>query len=333
MLALAFGPAPALLAQQTPATPTPAAPAAPAAQPAPVEKPAPTLKVGDAAPEFKVEKFIKGDEFSGFEKGKVYVVEFWATWCGPCIMSMPHISELQREYKDKGVTIVGVNIWEDKNFDDATLKKVEEFVQKKGDGMDYTVAYDGGSKHMDTTWMKAAGRNGIPSAFLVDQTGTIAWMGHPMSLDMVLDEVITGKWDKEKGPAKIQAASMAFREAGEKYKEGLEVGNTAWEQAMKDYPVMGRTMKAQHFGAMRDRATLKRPEAKQLIVKAAEANFELSDQSEAGPHVNLARAYFIAGQTEKGQAAAKRALELAPEASRDRMAAWLKQVEEDAKAE
>jgi hypothetical protein len=190
-----------------------------------------------------------------------------------------------------------------------------------------------------------------------------------MSLDMVLDEVIAGKWDKEKGPAKIQAASMAFREAGEKYKEGLEAGNTAWEQAMKDYPVMGRTMKAQHFGAMlgaghskeacaigeqivekarqkkdataiqgvlgamRDPATLKSPEAKQLIVKAAEANFELSDQSEAGPHVNLARAYFIAGQTEKGQAAAKRALELAPEASRDRMAAWLKQVEEDAKAE
>jgi thiol-disulfide isomerase/thioredoxin len=91
------------------AQPTPATPTAPDAKPTPA--PEPSLHAGMLAPEFKVEKFLKGTPFTGLEKGHVYVIEFWATWCGPCVMSMPHLSQLQREYASKGVTICGVNIW------------------------------------------------------------------------------------------------------------------------------------------------------------------------------------------------------------------------------
>jgi thiol-disulfide isomerase/thioredoxin len=374
ILALSMGAASPLLAQdKAPAQPakpaaTPATIATPAATPAQsTEKVEPALKPGMPAPEFKVEKFIKGKEFSGLEKGNVYVVEFWATWCGPCIASMPHISELQREYKEKGVTICGVNIWEDKDYNDKTLEKVTKFVEKKGDGMGYTVVYDGSAKHMDTNWMKAAGRNGIPSAFVIDRNSNIAWIGHPMSMDMVLEEVVAGTWDVTKGPEKIKAASDAFRTAADKYKEGLEAGNTAWDKAMKDYPAMGRTMVSRQFGAvlaaghtkeavaigetmlakakqtksagpimeilgaMGDPSTLKTPEAKQLLVKAAEANFELADPSEPGPHVTLARAYFTVGETEKGEAAAKKAMDVAPEDVKPRLEAFLKQIREQAK--
>ena len=73
----------------------------------PPKKPEPSLKVGDPAPALKATKWLQGTEVKSFEKGKIYIVEFWATWCGPCIVMMPHMSEMQEEYKDKSVTFIG----------------------------------------------------------------------------------------------------------------------------------------------------------------------------------------------------------------------------------
>src|SRR5438067_2198543 len=77
-----------------------------AADPQPA-KPQPTLKAGDAPPPLKATKWLTGAEVKAFEKGKVYVVEFWATWCGPCVVMMPHLGDLQEELGPKGVTVVG----------------------------------------------------------------------------------------------------------------------------------------------------------------------------------------------------------------------------------
>src|SRR5258707_7964049 len=71
------------------------------------DKPEPSLKVGDPAPKLKADKWLQGSEVTEFAADKVYVVEFWATWCGPCIVMMPHMSEMQAEFKDKGVTFIG----------------------------------------------------------------------------------------------------------------------------------------------------------------------------------------------------------------------------------
>ena len=67
----------------------------------PPKKAEASLKVGDPAPALKATKWLQGTEVKSFEKGQVYVVEFWATWCGPCIVMMPHMSDLQQEYKGK----------------------------------------------------------------------------------------------------------------------------------------------------------------------------------------------------------------------------------------
>jgi len=151
-----------------------------------------SLNVGDAAPAPKVEKFLKGKGFTEFKQGEVYVVEFWATWCGPCKKSIPHLTEVQKEYKDKKVTVLGVSVWEEKGG----LATVVPFVEKMGDKMDYVVAYDGDDGEMARTWMKAAGRQGIPTAFIVDQKGVVAWIGHPLdNMDSVLAEVVAGKYD------------------------------------------------------------------------------------------------------------------------------------------
>lgn len=158
------------------------------------------LKVGDPAPALDVEKWVKGDAITGFEKGRVYVVEFWATWCGPCIASMPHLSELQSEYKDKGVTIVGVTSADKKN----TLAAVEKMVSGKGDKMAYTVAWDK-ERNTNQAFMEAADMKGIPCSFVIDQQGNLAYVGHPSVLGLVLPGVVDKKWDYATGPAAAEA--------------------------------------------------------------------------------------------------------------------------------
>lgn len=184
---------------QAMAQPAKAEPPAKAEQPA-APKQVKKLEAGDKAPELSIEKWVKGEPVTGFEKGKVYVVEFWATWCGPCIASMPHLSELQRQYKEKGVTIIGVTSEDPNN----SLEQVESMASDKGDGMGYTVAWDTGRKTSEA-WMKAAGQNGIPCSFLVDQTGTIAYIGHPMWLDEPLEMVVAGTWDIKKDTERLKA--------------------------------------------------------------------------------------------------------------------------------
>ena len=93
-------------------------------------------KLGDPAPALQVAEWIKGAPVNLADgKGKnVYVIELWATWCGPCRASIPHLTELQHKYKDKNVTIISVSI------EDA--KDVKPFVEQKGADMGYTVAVD-----------------------------------------------------------------------------------------------------------------------------------------------------------------------------------------------
>src|SRR5262245_50564758 len=64
------------------------------------------LKVGDPAPAFKATKWLNGKETPTFDKDKVYVLDFWAIWCGPCIQAMPHLAALQAEYKDQGLVVL-----------------------------------------------------------------------------------------------------------------------------------------------------------------------------------------------------------------------------------
>jgi len=171
----------------------------------------PELWIGSTAPELSIAKFVKGDSVDGFESGQVYVVEFWATWCGPCIKAFPHLSEMQESYGDD-VRFIGVNVWERQKGQER-MDLVEEFVAKQGERMSYTVAVEDGSS-MSDNWMKPAGQNGIPAAFIVDGESKIAWVGHPGEIDKPLEAVVAGEFDSKAAGEeawKQQVLSAAFQ--------------------------------------------------------------------------------------------------------------------------
>ncbi len=148
------------------------------------------LNVGDAAPVLKVGKWVKGSPVA-IKPGQVTVVEFWATWCGPCKKSIPHITELAKKYAGK-VQFAGVSVWE---RGEGTQAKVEAFVKQAGTTMDYNVAYDTTDGHMAKKWLEAAGESGIPSSFVIDGKGKIAWIGHPDRVEDAIQAVLTGRGD------------------------------------------------------------------------------------------------------------------------------------------
>jgi thiol-disulfide isomerase/thioredoxin len=124
--------------------------------------------------------WIKGGPVT-ITPGTVYVVEFWATWCPPCKISIPHLTELQKKFKDKGVVFVGVS--------DEPPEVVKPFVEKMGDAMSYNVASDTQGAVLQG-YMVAFQQGGIPTAFVVDATGKVVWVGQP------LDEAFEKKLDK-----------------------------------------------------------------------------------------------------------------------------------------
>ncbi len=205
------------------------------------------LTLGSKAPKLELKKFLKGEEVKTFEKGKIYVVELWATWCGPCRATIPHLTELQKKYED--VTIIGVAVLEEEP------DTVADFVEEMGKKMDYRVALDlvpedGEPKDgkVVQNWMEAAGQQGIPTAFIVNGEGKIAWIGHPGNMDEPLSQIVEGKWDlvaeaKKLADEKVLQKKMAsiFGELQKLYAQFSDDGKpdellTALDSAAKEIP-------------------------------------------------------------------------------------------------
>src|SRR5580693_3675651 len=96
----------------------------------------PSLNFGDPAPPLQELTWLKGKPLERFEMGKVYVVEFWATWCIPCIAAMPRLSKLARKYKKK-IVVIGIDVLEEKT---TPMNMVKAFVDSMGHRIKFPVA-------------------------------------------------------------------------------------------------------------------------------------------------------------------------------------------------
>jgi thiol-disulfide isomerase/thioredoxin len=125
--------------------------------------------VGEAAPEISAKEWInlKPPLTLASLRGKVVLVEFWATWCGPCIESIPHLNELHRQYAGRNFQLL--------SFVEEGHETMDSFLTKNS--VEYPIGLESGS-------LEDYGISGIPHAFVIDQAGKIIWHGHSASPEM-----------------------------------------------------------------------------------------------------------------------------------------------------
>ena len=208
----------AAIISQAPAA-TQAAPAAPAA---------PTtlaLSIGSKAPIPEISDFVRGEKPTFFEPGKVYVIEFWATWCPPCRQSMPHLTKLAEDMKSKGVVIVGVS--DEKVETVRTFLEKDEWKQKAR----YTLATDP-DRSTHKAYMEASGQGGIPTAFIVKE-GVVQWIGHPMEMDAPLAKIVDGTWDPKTAKQTFEdAVAEEMKAMGRQNDMTKAIDSKDWDKAV-----------------------------------------------------------------------------------------------------
>jgi thiol-disulfide isomerase/thioredoxin len=137
-------------------------------------------KIGAEPPEVTAADWLNtdGPPTLASLRGKVVLVEFWATWCGPCVAGIPHLNELQSKYRAAGLQVISLT--------DDELATVKDFQKNARLPIKYTV---GVGSRLSATY----GVTSIPHAFLVGRSGKLLWHGHPSECEERIEAALEEK--------------------------------------------------------------------------------------------------------------------------------------------
>jgi len=142
------------------------------------------LKKDDKVPEIKVQDMDGNPKSLSDFKGKILIIDFWATWCNPCIKEFPHFEKFYKNYKDKGIEFIAISV-------DNKLDKVKSFVKKNN--YSFTILHD--LAH-ETSKNFKIGK--LPTLFIVSPDGYVKddpIEGGKRKIDKLLEEKIKDLFD------------------------------------------------------------------------------------------------------------------------------------------
>lgn len=174
----------------------------PAARPlAPAPPRSATLSIGDPAPAIGIDDWVHPGtirpvaSFSTFEPGRIYVLEFWATWCEHSRAAMPLLAALQERHAADGVVVIGLAIDVPDSLRGFLVDADPDVRELAAIAGRYCLAVDPDGS-VQTAFMDAISEQSVPTAFIVGREGLVEWIGHPQNLEDPLGRIVAGTWDR-----------------------------------------------------------------------------------------------------------------------------------------